>query len=176
MVRRWLGVLSVALALLACPTVALAEDGSLLDSFTGGFTDTVSGEARETNENDPVRDYEYEPEVREVQTREVEETSPQSSIEQVTNSFNRLGWGESSTVTLYSAVRLFLGGANSSVSPVALFLPVAAGIVFMWWGVRKTIRILMSAFRSGRMSLGGSWSTSRYNPRSYYFGMRKRDL
>lgn len=152
MVRRWLGVLSVALVLLACPSVALAEDGSLFDSFSGGFSDTVSGEAR-LSESDPVRDYEYEPEVREVEFREVEETTTQSSIEQVTNSFNRLGWGENTTVTLYSAVRLFLGGANSSISPVALFLPVAAGIVFMWWGVRKAIRVLMGAFRKGKASL-----------------------
>lgn len=27
------------------------------------------------------------------------------------------------------------------------------GLVFMWWGVRKALRSLMSAFRKGKMSL-----------------------
>ena len=28
------------------------------------------------------------------------------------------------------------------------------GIVFMWWGVRKTVKSLMTAFRKGRISIG----------------------
>lgn len=27
------------------------------------------------------------------------------------------------------------------------------GLVFMWWGVRKTVRSLMSAFKKGRLSV-----------------------
>lgn len=44
-----------------------------------------------------------------------------------------------------------------SVSTVAEVLTYAAGIaialVFFWWGVRKALRVLMGAFRKGRMSV-----------------------
>lgn len=44
-----------------------------------------------------------------------------------------------------------------SVSTVAEVLTYAAGVaialVFFWWGVRKAVRVLMSAFRKGRMSV-----------------------
>lgn len=44
-----------------------------------------------------------------------------------------------------------------SVSTVAEVLTYGAGIaialVFFWWGVRKALRVLMSAFRKGRMSV-----------------------
>lgn len=29
----------------------------------------------------------------------------------------------------------------------------AVGLVFMWWGVRKVLRALMSAFKKGKISL-----------------------
>lgn len=44
-----------------------------------------------------------------------------------------------------------------SITTVAEVLTYAAGIaialVFFWWGVRKALRVLMSAFRKGRMSV-----------------------
>lgn len=44
-----------------------------------------------------------------------------------------------------------------SVTTVAEVLTYAAGIaialVFFWWGVRKALRVLMGAFRKGRMSV-----------------------
>lgn len=47
--------------------------------------------------------------------------------------------------------------AQLSVTTVAEVLTYAAGIaialVFFWWGVRKALRVLMSAFRKGRMSV-----------------------
>lgn len=47
--------------------------------------------------------------------------------------------------------------AQISVSTVVEVLAYAAGIavalVFMWWGVRKVSRIIMGAFRKGRLSL-----------------------
>lgn len=30
---------------------------------------------------------------------------------------------------------------------------VAVGLAFMWWGVRKLTRVLMSAFKKGKVSL-----------------------
>lgn len=44
-----------------------------------------------------------------------------------------------------------------SVTTVAEVLTYAAGLavalVFFWWGVRKALRVLMGAFRGGRMSV-----------------------
>lgn len=38
------------------------------------------------------------------------------------------------------------------IAVVAGAIGAAIGLVFMWWGVRKLIRVLMNAFRSGRLS------------------------
>lgn len=44
-----------------------------------------------------------------------------------------------------------------SVSTIVGVLGVAAGaavgLAFMWWGVRKLTRVLMSAFKKGKVSL-----------------------
>ena len=44
-----------------------------------------------------------------------------------------------------------------SVSTIVEVLAVAAGaavgLAFMWWGVRKLVRVLMSAFKKGKVSL-----------------------
>ena len=39
---------------------------------------------------------------------------------------------------------------------VAVLAAVTAGaiaLVFLWWGIRKVVRMLMSAFRKGRLSV-----------------------
>lgn len=47
--------------------------------------------------------------------------------------------------------------AQISVTTVVEVLAVAAGVAvglaFMWWGVRKLARVLMSAFKKGKVSL-----------------------
>lgn len=47
--------------------------------------------------------------------------------------------------------------AQISVATVVEVLAVTAGacvgLAFMWWGVRKVVRALMSAFKKGRVSL-----------------------
>lgn len=47
--------------------------------------------------------------------------------------------------------------AQISVSSVVGILTTCAtagvGLVFMWWGVRKVLRALMSAFKKGKISL-----------------------
>lgn len=44
-----------------------------------------------------------------------------------------------------------------SVTTIVGVLGVAAGaavgLAFMWWGVRKLVRVLMSAFKKGKVSL-----------------------
>lgn len=47
--------------------------------------------------------------------------------------------------------------AQISVATVVEVLAVVAaacvGLAFMWWGVRKAVRALMSAFKKGKVSL-----------------------
>lgn len=38
------------------------------------------------------------------------------------------------------------------VEVLAVAVGAAIGLVFMWWGVRKLIGVLMSAFRKGKVS------------------------
>lgn len=41
---------------------------------------------------------------------------------------------------------------STVVGVLATVVAACVGLVFMWWGVRKAIRALMSAFRKGRLS------------------------
>lgn len=41
----------------------------------------------------------------------------------------------------------------SIVEVLAVAAGVAVGLAFMWWGVRKLTRVLMSAFKKGKVSL-----------------------
>ena len=47
--------------------------------------------------------------------------------------------------------------AQISVSTVVEILAygagIAIGLVFLWWGVRKATRMLMAAFRKGKISI-----------------------
>lgn len=42
---------------------------------------------------------------------------------------------------------------STVVAALATFVTAGIGLVFMWWGLRKGLRSLMSAFRKGRMSV-----------------------
>lgn len=42
---------------------------------------------------------------------------------------------------------------STIVGVLATLVTAGIGLVFMWWGVRKAVRSLMSAFRKGKMSL-----------------------
>lgn len=42
---------------------------------------------------------------------------------------------------------------STVVAVIASTVTVGIGLVFMWWGVRKAIRALMSAFRGGSLSV-----------------------
>lgn len=67
-----------------------------------------------------------------------------------------LAFAEPISSTSFSGVITAITG-QISVSTVAEVLTYVAGIaialVFFWWGVRKALRVLMSAFRKGRMSV-----------------------
>lgn len=67
-----------------------------------------------------------------------------------------LAFADAITSTSFSGVISAITG-QISVTTVAEVLTYAAGLaialVFFWWGVRKALRILMGAFRRGRMSV-----------------------
>ena len=64
--------------------------------------------------------------------------------------------GESVTAADWSSVISALTdqiNVSSVVAVLATFVAAGVGLAFMWWGVRKGIRSLMSAFRKGRVSV-----------------------
>lgn len=67
-----------------------------------------------------------------------------------------LALAEAISSTSFSGVITAITG-QISVSTVAEVLTYAAGLaialVFFWWGVRKALKVLMAAFRGGRMSI-----------------------
>lgn len=66
------------------------------------------------------------------------------------------GAAGATTAADWSAVITALTGqisVSTIVAALATFVTAGIGIVFMWWGVRKGVRSLMSAFRKGRMSV-----------------------
>ena len=42
---------------------------------------------------------------------------------------------------------------STVIGVLTTLVTAGIGLVFMWWGVRKALRSLMSAFRKGKMSL-----------------------
>ena len=65
----------------------------------------------------------------------------------------------SPTVVGPDAWSSLLGALTSQISVstivgvLASVAGAAIGMVFMWWGVRKLIRVLMGAFRKGKLSV-----------------------
>lgn len=68
----------------------------------------------------------------------------------------QLAFAEAITSSSFSGVITAIT-SQISVTTVAEVLTYAAGLaialVFFWWGVRKALRVLMGAFRKGRMSV-----------------------
>ena len=60
-----------------------------------------------------------------------------------------IGWSDLSSVL--SAITAQIS-VTTVIAVVAGAIGTAIGLVFMWWGVRKLIRVIMSAFRKGRLS------------------------
>lgn len=40
---------------------------------------------------------------------------------------------------------------GSVVSVIAAVIGAGIGLVFLWWGVRKAVRAIMAAFKSGKL-------------------------
>ena len=62
--------------------------------------------------------------------------------------------GTFSTTELSTIISTITGSINvtSIVGMIAAMITACIGIVFMWWAIRKGIRVIMSAVRKGRVS------------------------
>lgn len=62
---------------------------------------------------------------------------------------NVVGWSDLSSVLTAITNQIQM---TSILGVIAGAIGASIGLVFMWWGVRKLIRVVMSAFRKGRVS------------------------
>lgn len=62
--------------------------------------------------------------------------------------------GVFSTTELSTIINTITGAINvtSIVGMIAAMIAACIGIVFMWWAIRKGIRVIMSAVRKGKVS------------------------
>lgn len=60
-----------------------------------------------------------------------------------------VGWSDLSDVLTAITGQI---SVSTVIAVVAGAIGAAIGLVFMWWGVRKLIRVIMNAFRSGKLS------------------------
>lgn len=60
-----------------------------------------------------------------------------------------IGWADLTSVLTAITGQI---SVTTVIAVVAGAIGAAIGLVFMWWGVRKLIRVIMSAFRKGKLS------------------------
>lgn len=60
--------------------------------------------------------------------------------------------GSSAFASVIDAVTAQISVA-SIIEVLVYAIPVVIGMVFMWWGVRKVVRMVMSAFKKGKISV-----------------------
>lgn len=60
-----------------------------------------------------------------------------------------IGWSDLSSVL--SAITEQIS-VTTVIAVVAGSITAAIGLVFMWWGIRKLTRVLMGAFRKGKLN------------------------
>lgn len=139
--RRLMLALAVAMAVLS-PVTAYAQDVSYADSFASGIGSWGSTQ-EERSSDSSVNEIEFEGGLR---------AAPAETTNEAVTAVNgwlgglSIKWGSNAATApaeWYKIVRNILG----------LFVATAIGIVFLWWGVRKGIRVLFSSFRSGRTSV-----------------------
>lgn len=53
------------------------------------------------------------------------------------------GWIENNSQTIFNKIVFFL----------TFMIPIIIGLVFLWWGIRKTVAAIMSAFKKGKLRI-----------------------
>lgn len=70
-----------------------------------------------------------------------------------------VGFAEGTTPVSYSDFSSVFTALQEQISVgtvvgvIAAVVGACIGLVFMWWGVRKVVRMLMAAFRKGKISV-----------------------
>lgn len=137
--------LLLAVGLLLSPTLALADDG-----FVGGLQDLV-GVRDIDNLGEPV---ETEPESKGESLRAVPLPKPElpedpemiDYVKYFMETVNRVPTSAngSSGFSMLDEAAWFIR---------VIIVPIVVGIVFLWWGVRKSVRMIFSSFRKGSASV-----------------------
>lgn len=151
--RSWWLVLLLVLCLV--PRTAVAEEIDYLGSFGSGFDAFLGNGVNESVT--PERDFEetYEPQY--VPLRDGSESEGDSGegnlagITSVVDAWSSIPVGSGSFNQL-SFLRLFFG-AVGGLSIGATIVTTAIGLCFFWWGLRKSVRMVMGAFRKGRQNV-----------------------
>lgn len=148
--RRYLLALSIALAVLLAPSLAFADDG-----FVGGLQDLVGVREVEQSTVTPEQDFtdEYEPAYTPLRSGDEVAIEEGSEIQSVVNAANTVPWGSTLRIDLVGSILRLFTLSFGDAAGWARIPTVAAGLVFMWWGVRKALKMIMSAFRKGRASV-----------------------
>lgn len=145
--------LAVAFALLLALLVVEPAYASPVDGFANGLNDFVHPDSSVSSDITPERDFieSYQPQevvLSETPSRVYDEDS--TTVDYVNgtlDSFNSVPWTVGNR-TFLNSIQLMLQNVANSTG----FIVVAVGLVFMWWGVRKAVRMIFAAFRRGRMS------------------------
>lgn len=145
--------LVVAFALLLVLLVVEPAYASPIDGFANGLNDFVNPDSPQevvTPERDFIEG--YSPDVYGSTNESVREVSAElsssESVSATVDSIYTVNWFGNGTRTWLESLQIFL--LNSTFfKPV---LVAAVGLAFMWWGVRKAIRMIMTSFRKGRMT------------------------
>lgn len=147
MFRNGLFVVLALCVALCCPTIARAAEVNYIDSFNNGI-ETLKGNDVSENEN-PEKDFidNYEPVLLKTQTVAADE-EPVSVLQKIRVFFNQgLAFtfdGYNLNLTNYLGILRLLRD---------IVVPAAVIFVFVWWGLRKSLRMLMSAFRKGKANV-----------------------
>lgn len=151
--RRLMIVLAVLVACMA-PNAAYAQDVDYLDSFTSGVGTWGGGQKEEMDSNSSVQEFENGGLLAAPAEGQEGELSTVQQVNSTLNSFNAVPWG-GGTTTIQGFLRTFLGAGGSAEASAmrAMVIIAPVGIVFMWWGVRKALRVIMASFRRGRANV-----------------------
>lgn len=162
--RKSLWVVLALLVVFARPKVSYAQEIDYLQSFGSGLQ-TLTGETQ-NEQVTPEKDFmqEYQPKVQEVQLRteptEGEELTQVEQISGVADAWFTIPAFSQNMGPIQYIVTVLMAFMSGSAG--GRLVATAAGLVFLWWGVRKSKNIIMAAFRSGRLNLGTSVKRAYY--------------
>ena len=141
----------LALGLSFCPSAAYASDG-----FLGGLEDLTGN--REVEEVKPEEQWNesYKPILKvqnedEAELPEYEDGDDIGPIGSVVDSVQYIPL-YTSKVHIVDMVRYFLGSSGAEAGGLPL-VGYAAVLFFVWWGLRKSLRVMMAAFRKGKANV-----------------------